>query len=133
MKRAFADHLVTTDRLSSGQLTRIPHRQWLSRDPIGRLALMHGLLTGLDIDLLLREQSTEGGYFGEIAMRHGLLSRSQLEILLTGQAIRACLDLVEDLALADVLDIPTGLAALSEFTNLDEFTQSLEPDAARAS
>jgi hypothetical protein len=115
MKAAFADYLVATGRVSRDRLELIPRSEWLYREPIGRLAMFHGLLSGVDVEEVLRQQRNDDQLFGEIAIRMGMITREQLDVLFRGQSIRACLELIEDLALAGILDFSAGLSAVNEF------------------
>ncbi|GMU20826.1 MAG: hypothetical protein AMXMBFR13_09220 [Phycisphaerae bacterium] len=138
MKQAFAEHLVSTGRISRERLGTLAQSEWLDRESIGRLALLHGLLSGPDIDEILRHQHSEPAYFGEIAVRRGFLTPKQLLILCRGQAIRACLELVEDLALSGQIDLDTGLQAIADFVSRRDFAAvhagiSQEALSARAS
>lgn len=122
MKAAFADYLVATGRVSSDRLELIPRSEWLHREAIGRLAMLHGLLSGVDVEEVLRHQRNNGQRFGEIAIRMGMLTREQLEVLFRGQSVRACLELIEDLALAGLLDFNAGLLAAAEFVGGLDFS-----------
>lgn len=115
MKAAFVEYLVATKWVAPDRLELIPRSEWLHRESIGRLAMLHGLLSGMDVEEILRQQRNDDGWFGEIAVRMGMITREQLSVLFRGQAVRACLELVEDLALAGVLEFDAGLAAAQEF------------------
>jgi hypothetical protein len=121
MKAAFADYLVSSGRVERDRLELIPRSEWLYREPIGRLAMLHGLLSGVDVEEILRHQHHGDQRFGEIAVRMGMLTWDQLGVLFRGQSMRACLELVEDLALAGILDFNAGIAAISEFVSSPEF------------
>lgn len=129
MKAAFAEHLIATGRVTRDQLELIPRSEWLYREPIGRLAMMHGLLSGVDVEEILRQQHTDERLFGEIALRLGMLTREQLDVLFRGQSIRACLELTEDLALAGLIEFNAGLEAAIEFISSHEFSPELEDQA----
>jgi len=121
MKAAFAEYLIVTGRVPRDRLELIPRSEWLYREPIGRLAMLHGLLSGVDVEEVLRQQRHNDQRFGEIAIRMGMLTREQLDVLFRGQSIRACLELIEDLALAGILDFNAGLAAVNEFVGNYDF------------
>jgi hypothetical protein len=122
VKSAFAEYLVATGRIERDRLELIPKSEWLYREPIGRLAMLHGLLSGVDVEEVLRQQRYNDQRFGEVAVRMGMITREQLDVLFRGQAIRACLELIEDLALAGALEFNAGLAAVNEFVSSREFT-----------
>jgi hypothetical protein len=130
MKASFADYLVATGRVTPDRLELIPRSEWLHREPMGRLAMLHGLLSGVDVEEVLRHQRTNGQRFGEVAIRMGMITREQLEVLFRGQSLRACLELVEDLALAGILDFTTGLVAATEFISSFDLSSELSGSVA---
>lgn len=132
MKQSFADYLVATGRISEERIDLIPHSQCVLHEPIARLALSHGLLTGREVDFILNRQKAERGYFGETAVQLGLMNERQLRVLLTGQAVHDCVELVEDLALFELMDMPAGLRALSEFTARDDFLPAAGSEPVKA-
>lgn len=133
MKAELTDFLVSTGRIQREQLQLISREDWLSREPIGRLALLHGLLSAADIDEILNRQLTDHRLFGEIAIQLGMLTSEQLDILYKGQSVRACVELVEDLALAGILDFGEGLNAAMEFISNYDFSVAPDRDAMRKS
>lgn len=132
MKQAFADHLLTTGRISSESLNSMSYAGWLPHEPIGRLAVIHGLLTGNDVDAIMREQKLGRGSFGQIAKHLELLTENQIRFLLIGQAARACLELLEVLVLAETLSMASGLEAMAEFISQDKFLAVTEEDILKA-
>lgn len=124
MTSAFAEYLIATGRTTREQLSAAAPEGGISREPIGRLAMLHGLLSPSDIDEILSQQSAQECLFGEIAVRLGMLKREQLDILVRGQSIRACLELVEDLALAGAVDFASGLEAIKEYISGEHYAQS---------
>jgi hypothetical protein len=131
MKAEFAEHLIATGRVTRDRLDQIPRDEWLYREPIGRLVMLHGLLSGTDVEEILREQHTDDHLFGEIAIRLGMLTREQLDVLFRGQSIRACLELVEDLALSGIVGFNAGLEAVTEFISRYDFAAAIEGRAAQ--
>jgi hypothetical protein len=126
MKAALTEYLITTGRLRRERLDSIPPGEWLYHEPIGRLAIMHGLLSGTDVEEILRQTNTDERQFGETAVRLGMISREQLDVLRRGQSIRACLELIEDLALAGIIDFTAGLEAIKAFTASGDFAPMLD-------
>jgi hypothetical protein len=98
---------------------------WVARDPVGRLALLHGIIEPSAIDDILKRQQASNDYFGQIAIQMGLLTPEQLRTLLAGQAIRGCAEVLEDLILAGRLPLPDGIAALAEFLSSERFQTNL--------
>src|SRR4051812_29957973 len=112
MKRVFAEYLISRGLIAGTSLEGIPDLNWNSSEPIGRLALLHNLLEPSSIDEVLERQRTARHLFGEVAVQMKLLRPEHLEVLLHGQGARSCIELIEDLALARLLDVQNGLNAL---------------------
>jgi hypothetical protein len=124
MKEAFAEYLVSSGKIPSDALRGFSRCDWLSRDQLGRLAMLHGLLGGPELQEILTRQEEDARPMGRIAVELGYLSEEQLHILLTGQAVRACLELLEDLALAGTITMAEGLDAIGEFVTGTSFCES---------
>lgn len=103
-----------------------------ANEPIGRSAMLHGLLTAVDVDRILTAQSQSGGYFGEIAIRIGLLTEHDVRVLLAGQNIRCCLELAETLALSKKLSIKEALHLLGHFLVSTEYKNPSQADVLSA-
>jgi hypothetical protein len=73
------------------------------REPIGMIALGHGLLQPEQIDVILDRQQHCSERFGEIAIELGFLKPKQVETLVKIQEFRAAVAICEALALANVL------------------------------
>ena len=86
-----------------------------AREPIGMIAVQHGLIRGGQIDRVLDAQRTSKLRFGELAVQMRLLSRDQVDRLLQVQDIRVVTDLVESLVLAGVLETGQVLQHLAGF------------------
>jgi hypothetical protein len=125
VKRVFLDFLVSTDRVRSEQIGSVAAAGTDAWEPIGRLALLHGIISPDDIDKILSLQKKGNEYFGQIAIQLGLITESQLALILTGQAVRACLELIETLVIGEVLDLPVGLSALTEFITQENFLERI--------
>jgi hypothetical protein len=91
----------------------IPH----AREPIGMIAVQHGLIRGDDIDKVLDAQRGSKLRFGELAVRMGLLREEQVDRLLEVQMFRAVSDLVEVLVLSGQLPFDLAAEHLSRFLN----------------
>ena len=133
VKAEFAEYLVTTARVGRERIETIPRDERRSTEPLGRLAMLHGLLSGADVEEILRHRHIDDRLFGQTALRLGMMTQDQLDVLLRGQSIRACLELVEDLALAGALEFKSGLEAITEFvSNRDFATVSATPVAGQS-
>lgn len=125
MKHHFAQYLVSSGEIDPRALERVSEVTWEAREPIGRLALMHGLLDPNAIERVLEHQQRTREPFGQIAIQLGIMSRDQLCTLLNGQGARACVEMIEDLALGGAITIQHGLDALSRFITSDGFQEAL--------
>lgn len=130
MKHHFAQYLVSSGELAPHALKRVSEVTWEAREPIGRLALMHGLLDPDAIERVLERQNLTREPFGQIAIRLGIMTPDQLRTLLNGQGARACVEMVEDLALSGAISIERGLAALSRFVASEDFQRALSIERA---
>ena len=114
MRSAFMEYLVSAGLVGREQVERVARRN-PEGEYVGQLAMLHGLLGGPEIEQILRAQQQERQLFGQLAVQMGLMDRHQLEVLLTGQAIRGCIEMLEDLALLKQIDMDDGLKAISSF------------------
>jgi hypothetical protein len=69
---ALADGLATLDQLKDALALYRAQRQ-----PLGRLALQHRMLTTLQVYKVLDDQAENGGLFGEVAVRLGFLDKAK--------------------------------------------------------
>lgn len=132
MKRLFVQYLIDTGQLDPKNLHVLTDPSGESHEPIGRLALLHDCINPHDIDRVLEDQRASRELFGRIAVRLKILTPGQLHVLLIGQALRACTEMLEDLALGGQLPMETGARALAEFICTHGFPDNLlETDVAR--
>lgn len=124
MRSAFMDHLVNTG-LVERELVEQAARKNPQAEYVGQLALLHGVLGGAEIDKILSAQQQDRKMFGQLAMQMGLMDRRQLDVLLAGQALRGCIEILEDLALSQEIDINDGLRAISEFMSGKGFQEGV--------
>lgn len=126
MKREFASFLIEVGRIPGSAISSKPDHDFSNREPLGRLALLSGALCGRDIEYILKEQEANGGMFGKVALRLGLLTPHQLSVLLVGQCLRACVELVEDLAMEQQIDMMQGVRAITEFLSSNRFANLVD-------
>jgi hypothetical protein len=86
-----------------------------SREPIGMIAVQHGLIRNNQIDMVLDAQRSSKLRFGDLAVEMNLLSRPQVDRLLKVQSFRIMTDLFEALVLAGLLEYHEALRHLAEF------------------
>ena len=82
---AFAQFLVDTNVIGAEDALRALDEQRRRTQPIGRLALQHGLLSMKQVFAILAEQPETGLRFGEQAIFMGFLERESMERLLDEQ------------------------------------------------
>lgn len=131
LKREFAEFLVATNRIPPDVLETASGGNWTAREPIGRLALLHGLIEPSAIDEIVRRQQDANDLFGQTAIQMGLLTRDQLAALLAGQAVRGCAEVLEDLVLSGHLSLRAGIAALAEFLARQRITAAVLSEVSR--
>ena len=86
-----------------------------AREPIGMIAVQHGLIRNNDIDRVLDAQRSSTLRFGDLAIEMKLLSRPQVDRLLEVQSFRMMTDLFEALVLAGLLEYHEALKHLQQF------------------
>lgn len=101
---------LTPEQAAGHRRTFLSTESW-----IGRLMVNHGLIGMEHVNEILNRQDLYGGFFGENTVEMGLVTRQQLETLLAAQELRRNIELIEELALAGVLDFGDGLSALTQF------------------
>lgn len=111
----FLNYLMEEGYLTSDQASQRTRRQPSNETWIGRMMISHGLITVEQVNEILIRQDLYGGFFGENAVALGLINHDQLETLLESQELRRNVELIEELALAGILDFNDGLTALSRF------------------
>lgn len=115
MASPFVDHLRSTGLLSQEQAERV--QIWASgrHDPIGIIAVEHGLLIGTQIEELLAHQRDGDWLFGELAVKLGYLTRPSLDQLLEIQRQRQWARVAEAVALSGILPTRQVFCAYARF------------------
>lgn len=115
MPNAFVKFLTDTGRITQDQSEHL--EDWLRHDPqpIGMIAMSHGLLTGNGIDDILQRQSETRELFGDVAIKMAHLTREQVNRLLEVQHFRRHAAVVEGLALSGQLGIEEAADCFAEF------------------
>jgi hypothetical protein len=103
MHHAFIQFLVDRDLISPSASKRLSSMRTLIPEPIGMIAVGHGLLQAREIDLILERQRHCSERFGEIAADMGFLNAGQVETLVKIQEFRTTMAICEALALANIL------------------------------
>lgn len=111
----FVAYLKRRGLLSEGEALRVA--AWSSRqsDPIGIIAVEHGLILGKQIDAVLESQQARGVRFGQAAVEMGCLSPGTVEGLLTIQRMRQWSRVAEVIILGHLMPAEQILRVLAEF------------------
>ncbi|MBP7935892.1 MAG: hypothetical protein KA354_14700 [Phycisphaerae bacterium] len=116
MAHPFVEFLTERDLIPASAAALLCKSRSFVRQPIGMIAVSHGLLRPDQIDLVLdRQRSHKDHLFGEIAVELGFLTRQQTEMLVRIQELRLAADITETLALAGVCTYEDGVRYLGAF------------------
>lgn len=103
MQHPFIQFLIERDLVPPNASKHLSGMRSLVREPLGMIAVGHGLLQAPEIDVILDRQSQCSERFGEIAVEMGFLQPAQVQTLIKIQELRAAVAICEALALAGVL------------------------------
>lgn len=124
---SFAQFLLERDLIPKGVSQRLSERQFV-REPIGMIAVGHGLLTPMQIDQILDCQRERRDRFGEIAISLGFLTAVQAETLIKIQEFRTSAEIAEALALAQIMSIEEAAQYLGAFLIRDREVMEMVSD-----
>ncbi len=115
MTNPFVDHLRAKGLLTHEQAERVA--SWASgrHDPIGIIAVEHGLILGRQIEEVLGQQRDCDWRFGQVAVEMGHLTRPCLDHLLQIQRHRQWARVAEAVVLAGILPSDKVFRAYAEF------------------
>ena len=125
MHQRFIEFLVGRGLISEAAGQQIATTRSYVREPIGMIAVGHGLLRPDQIDLILDRQRDSTLRFGDLAVRLGCLTRDQVDLLLAIQEFRASAAVAEAMALAGVLSWEDAARHLGAFLAHDDETAAL--------
>ncbi len=117
---SFLSYLVDRDLVLASAAEQLGARLHLAREPIGMIAVHHGILSTLQIDTILDTQRTCADRFGEIAVRLGFLSEEQVGTLIKIQEFRTAGAITELLALAGLLRYEDAVRHLGAYLTADD-------------
>ena len=112
---SFFDYLLNKGVITENARDHLVGFSPWAREPIGMIAVQHGLIRNNEIDRVLDAQRSSTLRFGDLAVEMNLLSRSQVDRLLSVQSFRIMTDLLEALVLAGLLEYQEALRHLAEF------------------
>lgn len=102
MTNPFVEFLINRHLVPASVARQLTENKRYVREPIGMIAVSHGLLKPNQIDDILDRQRGSKARFGDIAVELGFLTREQVETLVKIQEFRTTADIAEALALAGV-------------------------------
>lgn len=103
MNNPFVEYLIARDLVSPKVAEQLHSKSRYLREPVGMIAVSHGLLFPEQIDRILDRQRESQMRFGEIAEELGYLDKVQVDTLLKIQELRAMVNIGEALALSEVM------------------------------
>ncbi|MBI4581987.1 MAG: hypothetical protein HY718_19975 [Planctomycetes bacterium] len=120
MNHPFVKYLMERDLIPHTTSRHLNGKTCLVREPLGMIAVGHGMLDSSQIDMILDRQRESSERFGEIAISLGFLTPEQVRTLIKIQEFRAASVLAEALALAGVLRYEDAVRYLGAFLAGDE-------------
>ena len=115
MVHPYVQFLVERDLIPANVAKRLRENRNFVRQPIGMIAVSHGLLQPNHIDAILDQQRHSDARFGDIAVEMGYLSRDQVNKLVKVQEFRAAADITEALALGGVFSVEDANRCLGSY------------------
>ncbi|HOA74861.1 MAG TPA: hypothetical protein PL151_18330 [Phycisphaerae bacterium] len=103
MQHPFITFLMERQLIPAHASRHLSGMRALVREPIGMIAVGHGLLAAHEIDRILDRQRESTDRFGEIAVEMGVLTAEQVETLIKIQEFRTASAICEALSLAGIL------------------------------
>jgi len=103
MQNPFVQFLIDRNLVPENIANRLFNDRQCPREPIGMIAVSHGLLQPNEIDIVLDRQKECGKLFGDTAVELGFLTPKDVETLVKVQEFRVMEEITEALALAGVL------------------------------
>ena len=115
MSHPFVEFLIEGDLAPQEVGGQLAGQSKFIREPIGMIAVSHGLIQSEQIDVILDRQRECKQRFGEIAVELGFLAHGQVNTLVKIQEFRAAGNIAECLALAGVLSFEDAAQCLGAF------------------
>lgn len=120
MEHPFVKFLTDRDLIPPSASRHLAGARSLVREPIGMIAVGHGLLDVAAIDQILDRQQKSSDRFGEIAVEMGYLKPEQVHTLVKIQEFRTAGAICEALVLAGVLEYADAFRYLGAWLAGDE-------------
>jgi hypothetical protein len=122
--QAFVQYLIERGLVPEPVGRRLAHRHSV-REPIGMIAVSHGLISPMEIDVILDRQRATQEKFGEAAVALGMLTAEQVDLLIKIQEFRSSSEIAEALALSGTLTIEDAARYLGAFLVRDRELASI--------
>jgi len=129
VNQPFVEFLIERDLVPAAVGRQLGEKSNFVREPIGMIAVAHGLIQANEIDVILDRQRACNQRFGEIAVELGILSRQQVESLVKIQEFRTSACIAEALALAGVLSCEDAVQYLGAFLVRDREVAAMMSEA----
>jgi hypothetical protein len=120
MHHPFVQYLIGRSLISEADARQLGETVRLAREPIGMIAVEHGLLSAPQIDTILDRQRRSKERFGEIAVGLGFLTAEQVGTLVKIQEFRTAGAITEALALGGLMRHEDAVRHLGAFFVKDE-------------
>ena len=115
MSQPFVEFLLANKKIDESSADRISRWAMRNQEPIGMIAVDHGLIVGRQIDEVLDRQKHSKRKFGELAIEMELLNEENVTVLLQIQQLRMLTGILEALALCGIQSLDDGFRLLSDF------------------
>jgi hypothetical protein len=125
----FVEFLVERDLVPGEVGRQLAGQSKFIREPIGMIAVGHGLIRSDQIDEILDRQRECKQRFGQIAVELGFLADQQVETLIKIQEFRAAANIAECLALGGVLSFEDAAQYLGAFLVRDREVEAMMSEA----
>lgn len=129
MQHPFIEFLLERNLISANVARRLIEEKRYVREPIGTIAVSHGLLRPDQIDVILDHQDDSNKRFGEIAAELGFLTQQQVETLIKIQQARVPTDIAEVLALAGVMSCEDAVRHVAAYFLRDQEVEAIVNNA----
>jgi hypothetical protein len=128
MHHPFVQYLIDRDYVPGRIARKLAEKKRYIREPVGMIAVAHGLLHPNQIDEVLDDQRESKRLFGEIAVDRGFLTQQEVDTLIKIQEFRVAADIAESLALAGVMTCEDAVQYLGSYLIRDHEVAAMIAD-----
>jgi hypothetical protein len=115
VKNKFTEYLISRREITEAAGEGLGTWSLRNREPIGIIAVEHGLISGHQVDEILDRQRGSKARFGELAVEMGLLKDAEVSWLIEVQNFRAVSSVAEALALSGLMPFNNAARLLADF------------------